>query len=35
VSNKLPHNKYGHFDVVGNGTLLERAGMTIFVKIEE
>jgi hypothetical protein len=35
VPNKLPHNKYGHFDVIGNGTLLEGAGMAIFVKIDE
>jgi hypothetical protein len=35
VPNKLPHNEYGHFDVVGNRTLFEGASMAIFVKVDE
>jgi hypothetical protein len=35
VPNKLPHDEYGHFDVVGDGALLEGAGMAIFVKVDE
>ena len=35
MADKLPHDEDGHFDVVGDGALLERAGVPVFVKIEE
>jgi hypothetical protein len=35
VPNKLPHNENGHFDVVGNGTLFEGAGVPIFIQIDQ
>jgi hypothetical protein len=35
VTDELPHNKYGHLDIVGNGALLKRAGVTIFIQIDQ
>ena len=35
MPDELPHNKDGHFDVVGDGALLKGARVPVLVKVEE
>lgn len=35
VPDKLSHNEDGHLDIVGNRALLKRAGMAMFVQIDQ
>ena len=35
MSDKLPHDKDRHLNVIGNGALLKGAGMPILIKVDE